>query len=594
MKRSFMGGEEEDEANKNEKQPRKLNSENNLSNENDGNSGCFSGSNAVDSNINILECNDIALKEINNEKGAIGDLPSLNDSFVNNISIDLSTENVNLKNRITELEKDLTCLQKRHNDVLNIKEGFNKKESKIRSKVYTERNQNAERAKIAEEIVKILEGQLLKSQEMVKSKDVSRLEVQHQLNNAQKQIIDEKNAKEKALFEVDELQIEMKQLRENLANKDNLIQHMNNKFNGQSASKEEDTVTIEKLQQQLSTKEKTIEDFQRRLEKAYESVENLKDEKSETLFENERLKICDNELRNSVKAAKENINKLENQLEEVQKQLFHQNNNKNDEISREKDFFVAKISEFREIIKEKNQQIASLQKDLNVEQVFCNEKIEKAKAETKLMEEKLTQTTHDFNQLIQKYNDIKLQKDNQIAVAIEEKKEFEAKMDTLETKEFIKTAYDAQQREGLRASEAAEKVLQIEAKYLQCQTQLTKEIEERWKIENRNKKITEELGDEIVANEKVKSDLEKEISKLRDELLKVEEKRDELKKKFNESENERENAAIKYKKLEESNKNLTKEIVKVQSEFAASKQEWKENVKKFAELHESLNAFCNR
>uniref|UniRef100_A0AC34F8C0 Uncharacterized protein n=1 Tax=Panagrolaimus sp. ES5 TaxID=591445 RepID=A0AC34F8C0_9BILA len=652
MKRSFMAAEEE--TNTVEKQPRKLHPFNFLLSAIDENGG--SSSNTVDLSINAFNLNK-TLEEINNDKESAADLPSLNVSLINSVTTDLSAENADLKNEIKDLKRDLIYLQKRHSDVLKIQGNFTEKEMKRISKVYSQKNHNFQRAKTAEERVEVLEAQILKCQEMVKNKDIQRIEVQHQLNNALKQIQEEEKAKEEALFDVDELQIEMKKLREVVENRDNLISNMTNQFNGANASKAEDTVTIEKLQQTILTKEKAIERFQRCLEKAYESAENLKDEKRETASENERFKICNNELRDASKAAKEKMHKLEAQLKEVQAQLFQKQNDS--ETSNENDSLMAKVSEFREIIKEKNQQIAQLQKDKNVGQVFANAELEKTKTELKLNEGKYADVTQNLNQMLEKYNEMQLKKDKEILFLVEEKKKLVAKIETMETKmddlmaensliitekeifeaelanskkaeqqkaaellnekaehektkkkyetfskkskEFIEKAHASTKQESFRASEAASKAEKMEAKFLQCQTQLTNEIEGCLKLEFQVKNLTEQLGDDIVANEKAKNETEAlkiELSKMRDEFLKAVEQSNEFKRKYygieNGMKNERENARIKYEKLEENNKNLIIALQKLKSESDVSKKEWQENVTELQQFIEKLSAFCKK
>uniref|UniRef100_A0AC34FXW6 Uncharacterized protein n=1 Tax=Panagrolaimus sp. ES5 TaxID=591445 RepID=A0AC34FXW6_9BILA len=548
MKRSSTNKNEESETV--EKLRRTLSPNNNLKDVND----------AVDSNTAAVVN---TLKEINSETdNDANDLPSLNIGFMNNFSssIDSSSSPSSdivvtlLQKRIKELEEakhileaDVSFYQKRHKNILKIHGASITKQLNPTTAIRIPKKQNHEGSKKVEESVEILKEQLLQSQKMVKTKDFLRIQIQHQLNDAQQKIINEKIAKEKAVEEMQKLKIELKNLQSSVTNKNNLINYIKNKFVNQESHTSEtaaDTVTLEELQKMISTKENTISSLQERLKEAYEFQESLKDEKCEAESEKEIAQNRCQELEKVVKSEKEKIEKLENQLEEIHEKFGQRQNDieqENYEISHENESLKAKISGFHKVKKEKNEQIAKLQKDLDILQDLNKEINKKANAVAAELKEKLVQAEAENINLMEKYSNFKTEKDQKNA-ALDEKfakiqskvEAFKVKIDLLnaanskikaekekieanleisqknekqkvaeyvfeemqkheQTKKlldtaisFNNTAYESSQQEAARATKAEEK-------FLQFKTLFDQEIAARQKFEDEVEKIKEKL-----------------------------------------------------------------------------------------------------
>uniref|UniRef100_A0A914PPD9 Uncharacterized protein n=1 Tax=Panagrolaimus davidi TaxID=227884 RepID=A0A914PPD9_9BILA len=601
------------------------------------------------------------LKQKNVDAETTGDLPLLTDSFINDV--DSSTEVTKFKNRITELEEakskveaDYSFLKKRHEQVLEIKGNFNEKEKRDISGVYAEKKQYKRRAEKAEANILTLQDQVLKAKEKVKEKDVKRLEVQHKLNIVEDQLTVEKDAKEKALQDVKRLEDEVAKLNSNLGNKHDLIQHMNNKIKdgGQFITKE-DTVTIAELQQTISSKDTTIFNLQKCLEEAYAARENLIDEKREAISEKENFMNRNNELREAAKTVKERISKLEKQLEDVHEKIGQRQNDIDQEYYEENESLKAQISTHKEAIKEKNQTIAQLQKDLNVAQVLYREEIEKVKAGIETLEAKLEDANLEHTEMLKKYTKIIAEFDRENSDAVEKMKKLESNIASLEeqlgdlsdtnsvilsekqmvekdliissqnekqkadelaaeirehekTKEkkqiaqdFVDKAYEMNREEVARTAEANTKAAQFEAKFLQCQSKLAQEEENRQQLEAKLNASIEDLGNEIIERQNSitkNEELEKDKSQLIAELTDLKEKERNLQKKYDQMKadnaKQKENAANKYQKLEASNKTLIKSNENLKADFAAAKKDWAKNVAELEKVFQNFNSFCKK
>uniref|UniRef100_A0A914QJV6 Uncharacterized protein n=1 Tax=Panagrolaimus davidi TaxID=227884 RepID=A0A914QJV6_9BILA len=101
-----------------------------------------------------------------------------------------------------------------------------------------------------------------------------------------------------------------------------------------------------------------------------------------------------------------------------------------------------KVAGLKEAIKEKNQTIAQLQKDLNVAQVLAEEKLNEEK---QILEAKLERANLEVSDMLKKYNEMKAQSDREKLAADERIKKLETKIESLKDK--IEDSFSAKEAE---------------------------------------------------------------------------------------------------------------------------------------------------
>uniref|UniRef100_A0AC35FQS0 Uncharacterized protein n=1 Tax=Panagrolaimus sp. PS1159 TaxID=55785 RepID=A0AC35FQS0_9BILA len=333
------------------------------------------------------------------------------------------------------------------------------------------------------------------------------------------------------------------------------------------------TATIVELRHTISSKDTTIFNLQKCLEEAYAVQENLKDDKREAISEKENFKNRNNELREAAKAAKDKITKLEAQLEEVHEKLGKCQNDidqESHEISMENETLNNKVSGLKEAIKEKNQTIAQLQKDLNVSQVLNEGKLNEEKQS---LEAKLEHANLAVSDILKEYKEMKAQFDREKLADDEKIKKLETKIESLKDK--IEDLSD-QNYVILSEKQMIEKDLETSRKEKADEVSaLIRQNEEKdVKYEELKQKLKE-------FSEQVYSMNEEEASRttqLVAELIDAKEEQTKIQQKYNEFKAEKEAAA---------------QALRAEQAILADR-DWKEKVGELQKFVNNLHSLCNK
>uniref|UniRef100_A0AC34FT07 Uncharacterized protein n=1 Tax=Panagrolaimus sp. ES5 TaxID=591445 RepID=A0AC34FT07_9BILA len=332
----------------------------------------------------LLSPNIADSKERCSDNEANGELPSLNDSLENNIASSSSTSEIS---KIDELEKENIKLKSELSYYKLKQEKDDKKGNTVVKSALAKSEQNYQLAKETKIKADELQKKLQKCQDTLKREESKRNHLQHQL----------------------------KQAEQNLMAKDEEIKKLVNN----EAKLTDDPISNKNLEnelrQMLAIKDIAINGLDQKLGQAYKDLENQKDEKRAVESEIKKLENRVAELQETAKTTKEKEDAFEKQIEDLQQELGQQKTDFDQlyyDAQCENEAFELKLKENREAIEQKNQEIAELRKKLDIQEVYdeqVNCRIDVTESKAKNLEAQYIQTRAELHELQVKYADLQKQ-----------------------------------------------------------------------------------------------------------------------------------------------------------------------------------------